>query len=422
VTPPEASTQSDTVAHSLHSGIVPDQRVGINGLGANMARRRFQRGSIKLRIGKNKSVWVVQWREDEIHNGQLVRVPRKECWPCKDYPTKKLAQRALDERLARTVNSPDYRPRPTATFAEFADKWTARVLSQQKPSSQASSKTHLRKYLMPTFATVMLRDINTEMLQAYIADWQGNPKTLKNVITTMQSIWASARQWDYVNERSDPFDGLKIPKPIKGEQPKFTLEQLQQIIQNAVPPYDTVYWLVAETGIRRGELCALNVDDVKLDHRVLIVRKSCWGTKITTTKSQRPRLCKLSPELTERLQKFVAHRQPDQPLFLTKEGKRLHPDNFVKRHLKPLLKRLGLEGAMHAFRHGNATLLDGLNTPMKVRMERLGHVDESTTMNYTHLTSSDEERLASELGRILQPGAAKTNGLEGAHPLTHSVQ
>lgn len=77
---------------------------------------------------------------------------------------------------------------------------------------------------------------------------------------------------------------------------------------------------------------------------------------------------------------------------------------------------------MHAFRHGNATLLDGLKVPMKVRMERLGHVDEATTMNYTHLISSDEQRLADQLGKILQPSAAKTNGLEGAHPLTHSIQ
>jgi hypothetical protein len=52
-------------------------------------------------------------------------------------------------------------------------------------------------------------------------------------------------------------------------------------------------------------------------------------------------------------------------------GKRLHPDNFVKRKLKPILQQLGLEGAMHAFRHGNATALDGLNVPLKVRQERL---------------------------------------------------
>jgi integrase len=61
---------------------------------------------------------------------------------------------------------------------------------------------------------------------------------------------------------------------------------------------------------------------------------------------------------------------------------RLEPDNFVKRALKPILKELGLDGAAHAFRHGNATLLDSLHAPMAVRQERLGHVDARTTMGY----------------------------------------
>ena len=58
------------------------------------------------------------------------------------------------------------------------------------------------------------------------------------------------------------------------------------------------------------------------------------------------------------------------PGRLTKSGKGLgggvrpEPDNFVKRALKPVLKELGLDGAAHAFRHGNATLLDLLHPPM----------------------------------------------------------
>jgi len=102
----------------------------------------------------------------------------------------------------------------------------------------------------------------------------------------------------------------------------------------------------------------------------------------------------------------------DEPLFLTpgrlaKSGKRLgggvrlEPDNFVKRALKPVLKELGLDGAAHAFRHGNATLLDSLHAPMAVRQERLGHVDSMTTMGYTHRVTADDVRVAGELGALL---------------------
>jgi integrase len=92
----------------------------------------------------------------------------------------------------------------------------------------------------------------------------------------------------------------------------------------------------------------------------------------------------------------------DEPLFLSKKGKRLEPDNFVKRHLKPILQKLGLEGAAHAFRHGNATLLDSLRASMKVRQDRLGHADPKTTMFYTHSVSEDDRSTAEQLGALLE--------------------
>jgi integrase len=99
-------------------------------------------------------------------------------------------------------------------------------------------------------------------------------------------------------------------------------------------------------------------------------------------------VCHLS--LSNVLRFYVEGRNADERLFLTKRGKRLHPDNFVKRQLKPILKKLGLDGALHAFRHGNATLLDSLHAPMKVRQERLGHASAETTMGYTHFISEDD--------------------------------
>ena len=111
-----------------------------------------------------------------------------------------------------------------------------------------------------------------------------------------------------------------------------------------------------------------------------------------------------SPSMAEQLRPFVEGRGANEPLFLSKMGKRLEPDNFVKRHLKPVLRKLGLNGGAHAFRHGNATLLDSLHAPMAVRQERLGHVDEKTTMDYTHVVSADDVRVAGELGALLDKG------------------
>lgn len=107
-----------------HCGIVSDQ-ANVGALSSReelekMARRRFQRGSVLLR-GKREPKWVGRWREDVINSdGQLVRINRKEVLGTKsDFPTKKLAMRELERRIA-PINNVNYRALRTATFAAFA--------------------------------------------------------------------------------------------------------------------------------------------------------------------------------------------------------------------------------------------------------------------------------------------------------------
>jgi integrase len=57
---------------------------------------------------------------------------------------------------------------------------------------------------------------------------------------------------------------------------------------------------------------------------------------------------------------------------------------------------------MHGFRHANASFMDALAVPMKVRQQRLGHSDSRLTMDvYTHMVSADDERIAEQLGDLL---------------------
>ena len=112
----------------------------------------------------------------------------------------------------------------------------------------------------------------------------------------------------------------------------------------------------------------------------------------------------ISSQLAAKLRPLVENRNADEPLFLSARGKRLEPDNFVKRHLAPVIRKLGLVGGCHGFRHGNASMLDHLGAPMKVRQDRLGHADPKTTMGYTHAISADERKVAAQLGALLQPG------------------
>lgn len=376
-----------------------------------MARTRYQEGSLKLRKGKKRSTWYGTWRIDVIEDGQVVRKQISEALgTVEDFPTRKLARRELDRRLAE-INDPNYRARPITTFKEFAEQWLKTVLTQFKPSYQSSEKSRINRHLIPALGSVKMRDITGDLLQSWVSGMKLSPKTIKNVVTTLQTMWVQAKEWNHVGH--DPFGGLKLKTSDdsdKPEEPCYSLDEARQIIGKAKSPYDVVFLTAFETGIRRGEICALNVGDVDLDRAILIVRRSRWGKHITSTKNRKKRVFLLSDELVARLRFFTEGRAVDEPLFLTPiiekkgktyGGKRLHPDNFVKRELKPIVKALGLDGAMHAFRHGNATWCDSENVPMAVRQARLGHADPKTTMGYTHKVNEDERRAVQKLGAAL---------------------
>jgi len=369
-----------------------------------MARRRYQKGQLFLR-GKRNRVWVGRWREDEIlPDGRIRRPFRSEVMgTLADYPTRRLARRALDERLS-LVNDPRYRARPTATFAEFAPRWESNLVTQLKPSTQAAIRSHLRLHLVPYFGHCSMKDIQPELVQEFVSRSKGSPKTRRNLVMTLRMMWKSARAWGYVLH--DAFEGLRLPKVQRPRRMFFTLDEVQRILAQAEEPYRTFYWLAAETGMRAGELCGSTVDDLDLERRLLYVRQSSWRGKLQSPKTENSiRVFALSAELLEHLKGYLLHWRPNAArlLFATRNGTPWDANILVKRKLRPLLVGLGIERCgLHAFRHTNETLMDRIGAPLKVRQERLGHSDPRLTLEvYTHVASEDDSRVASELGKVL---------------------
>jgi len=224
-----------------------------------MARRRYQKGQL-FQKGKKQKVWVGRWREDVIRaDGSRSRLRRSEVLgTLKQYPTRRLAERALERRLSETeINSLNYKPRPTARFREFAMKWQQDVLSQLKPSTRSADKSRILKHLIPEFGEVCMKDLTAQRIQAMIAHKAGlvSPKSLRNLIALLGMMWNQAKAWDYVQH--DPFVGLVLPERDPLNERCLNLEEMRALIVAANEPYKTYYWILAETGVRAGEIGAL---------------------------------------------------------------------------------------------------------------------------------------------------------------------
>jgi integrase len=395
---------------------LPAQEQRIGERGGSLARRRFQKGRVFLR-GKNNPVWVGRWREDEIKDGRIRRIERSEVLGAKsDYPTKRLALRELEKRLA-VVNDPRYRARPTATFAEFASRWESLVLVQHKPSTQVTIRSHLRKHLVPFFGRWQMREIGPEEVQRFVSSVKVSGKTAKNLFATMQMLWKSARAWGYVAH--DAVSDVVLPKRQRVARRFFSLEEVRRILESAPEPYHTFYWLAVETGMRAGELCGLRSGDFDLERGLVSVRQSVWRGKFQSPKSENAvRSIALSPRLVAHIADFLKRWKPNERrlLFVTRTGTPWDANLLVKRKLYPLLDALEIErGGLHAFRHANSTLMDRLGVPLKVRQQRLGHSDSSLTLDvYTHVASEDDVRFVEQLDGILRPNAPKMEKPEPA--------
>jgi integrase len=313
-------------------------------------------------------------------------------------------ERALEERLTE-INALTYRARPTATFREFATKWQKDVLTQLKPSTGPADRSRIKMHLIPEFGDQCMKDISTQHIQAMIARKQAclSAKSIRNLVATLRMMWTQARAWGYTQQ--DPFFGLVLPERGLLNERFLSLDEMKRVIEAATEPYKTYYWILAETGVRAGEIGALTVRNLLLDQGAIKIAQSVWHGKIQTVKSLKGnRLCEISPQLVEHLRQYVRQWHPNQLglLFTTSNGTPWDTDVVRKRRLYPLLERLGIERCgFHAFRHGNETVMDQESVPMAVRQSRLGHSDARTTMLYSHVVSEDGKQFAARLGELL---------------------
>lgn len=154
------------------------------------------------------------------------------------------------------------------------------------------------------------------------------------------------------------------------------------------------------TGIRIGELLALNVRDIDLQRRTLSITKSYqrFDRKdvVTEPKTEKSNRTITIPNfLVVELQEYIAD------MYHSKPGDRLFPhtkyylENEMKRGVKASnLKKIRL----HDLRHSHASLLVELGfSPLEIA-KRLGHEKIETTLNtYSHLYPDKQERLADKL-------------------------
>jgi integrase len=377
-----------------------------------MARRRFQKGSIRRRGNQ----WTLRWREDVVlADGAVKRVEKTTgLGTVEEFKTKRLAERAAVSVLS-CVNRLDYRPVKRATFGDFSESWKNQVLDLLKPSTAKVMTSHLRFHLVPAFCRMKLDEIGQEQVQAFVgklAKGRSRP-TILNVLGTLASVLKMARKWGYAVAGYQQRD-LVIPcsKPSKPGR-FFTAEQVRSILALASEPWQTIFALAAMTGLRPGEVLGLSIDDLDFEQRLIFVRRSAWYSRLISPKSSGSVATVPMPEpLAEVLKIHLASWRLNEKrlLFSNRRGNPYSENKVVQKRLWPILDSLSIPHCgMHAFRHGLGTLMHSSGASLKVAQAQLRHTDASTTSRYyLHVIPSEQREAAEKVARILRPDVAKS--------------
>ena len=223
------------------------------------------------------------------------------------------------------------------------------------------------------------------------------PKTIHTEVTVVRQVVNFALSRRLIAE--DPLKGLKLKRPKPTEQPSWSRDEIRQIMEESNEHYRSILIILAETGMRVGEAKHLTWPDVDFKLGLIYVRaKDDWKPKTGDR-----RAIPMSPvarailELLPRKSRWVFTARPTTK-FPTAD--RQISERRLLDHLKRVLKRLGLEGKVHSFRHSfiSNALING--TPEAIVRKWVGHVDPEILKLYTHIADQASQAAMQRLSEL----------------------
>ena len=214
----------------------------------------------------------------------------------------------------------------------------------------------------------------------------------------------------------NPCDNCRIPRKEHREMTIIPPEKLGVYLREA-EKYGVLPMFFRElsSGLRRGELLALQWDDLNVKDRILSVSKQVTridGELVVTepkTKNSVRKVALSQQAVALLVREHEPH--PDSPLLFPspRTGGYWSPD-AVSRINRKLLAEAGIEERVrfHDLRHTFATMALSSGVDVKTLSSMLGHYSAGFTLDiYTHITNDMQRGAAEKIGGFMETATAK---------------
>ncbi len=341
--------------------------------------------------------------------------------------------READAKLAElTVETGRSRMQSSAhTLSELLER------GLEQAASEGLERSTLRGYrrvaenqIAPALGARRITKITAEDLDTFyraLAKKGYSASTIKQTHAVLRRVFDTAVRWKWIGY--NPARDARPPRVATPDPVPVPPEVIPVLVEGAAkhnPELAACIVLAADTGARRGELCALRWSKVDLVGAKVRIDRAIGEDGAAyekDTKNHQHRTITLSPPT---LAVLVDHRRrmeqraadcetalaEDAFVFSASADGRVHwwPSN-VDSSFRRLRRKLGLPDSvkLHGLRHTQVTQLLDAGVPLRTVSGRVGHRNSSTTSNiYSHWIAETDERAAVVIGERIwgQPNGA----------------
>ena len=390
------------------------------------SKSRKSNGSGSIYFDEKRERWCaeIQWSDN---NGQK---HRKKFSGAK----KTIVKNKLDEfKRELTIANGNLSTDSDVTFQEFAKYWLESVLKHQlKPTSYRRKEVTLEHQVYPFLGNTPINQITHSDVQDMVNSLSEEGLSYSSVKKAYEAVNGCVKAYRIKTESSfNPCEGVRLPTNTQRDVSSisfFDEEQRNKIKTEAVRKYQngkSVYRLghaivlLMYTGMRIGELLALNWGDIDFKEKTITINKNAVvvrnneknGTVYqmlvqdsTKTKSG-TRIIPISNIAYKALEELYKINGDKKYVMSTENGTLITPVN-INRMFHGILKKSGALKendnlcGVHTLRHTFASMLFQNGCDVKIVSELLGHSSTKITENiYIHVIQQQKIKAIQDIDK-----------------------
>ena len=289
------------------------------------------------------------------------------------------------------------------TVKEIALEYLAAIKPRLKESTWVNYRMKTEKHIIPAFGNMPCYKFCTNHIYEFMDSkkQQGlSQRYIADIIVLVKSIF---RYTQRIHNIKNPLDDFKMPKVSKNDVTVLSELEQKRLLCHVHDRFEYLGIMISlYTGMRIGEICALQWADVDFNNNIIHVRRTLQriqnagfgkNSKIVITEPKSASSVRDIPIPDCLMQLLTKYRNHDDVFVISGKRKPIECRTLQYRFSK-VLNNANLPSVhFHSLRHAFATNCIALGFDVKTLSEILGHSRIEITMNrYVH--SSIERKRA----------------------------